>query len=124
MDDDTDTFGSFVPPHLLVDDGVNGNNFCLISNRNEAVELLNEYKEDQRYSAGSSYTDSVNKFEALINGRWPSKKPLVTISKAEFIRSNKNLSTCELIDQASLLGLKITQKYIYNVRSLNNEQQI
>lgn len=142
LESDICNITDYISPSLIINDGINGMAFCLLSNRHEAIELLEEYKKDIRYkdqfddsdyshqtSKTKNYINSVNEFENLINERWPGKeivkttetiipeKLTVTVSKADFIRSNPKLSTSELIDAGSKIGIDLKSNYINKIRA-------
>jgi hypothetical protein len=110
-----DTLSNHVSPELFCTDN-DGRFWCLLSNRNEALELLHEYREDPRYKDNFSddevpehfrqqldtlneFKDRVDKFETFINTKWPIKAepakvgaPKAKITKkVSSKKSNKNL---------------------------------
>ena len=142
---DIDSFYDHVDPSIFVQDGIDGGYFCLLCNRNEAMEVLREYKEDPRYKddcegpdcfqhqmAGTqAYKDVVDRLATLIGERWPAKEPaapepepeVAKPTKADFIRANPSLSVAELVKKAAENGIDLPTNYIYGLRASDKKRK-
>jgi hypothetical protein len=135
---DIDNFYDHVDPGIFVQDGTDGRYFCLLCNRNEALEVLREYREDPRYNDDCdgpdcyqhqmadtiAYKEVVDRLATLIGERWPSKDPsavtepeIAKPTKADFIRANPTLSVAGLVQKAAENGIDLQTNYIYALRA-------